>query len=80
MFKTQPNTWNYALKGVKLDAAAQDSVTIYSNYLLCGPARNFKTGFMNEAYTYINKSLDYNPNRSFQVSEGLHNHGPPIKI
>jgi len=62
-----PNTTKYleyALKGVKLDAASQDSVTTSYNYLRLANAL-VQTGFINEAYTYINKSLDYNPNNPF---------------
>ncbi len=62
-----PNTTRYleyALKGVKLDAASQDSVTTSYNYLRLANAL-VQTGFMDEAYTYINKSLDYSPNNPF---------------
>jgi len=62
-----PNTskyLEYALKGVKLDASSQDSITTSYNYLRLANAL-VQTGFMDEAYTYINKSLDYNPNNPF---------------
>lgn len=57
-----PNTekyLEYALKGFRLDAAAHDSVTISNNYLRLSHAL-VQTGFIDEAHTYIDKSLEYN--------------------
>ncbi|BAX82524.1 helix-turn-helix domain-containing protein [Labilibaculum antarcticum] len=62
-----PNTGKYleyALKGVRLDIAAQDSVTASYIYLHLSNAF-VQTGFVNEAELYINKSLDYNPQNMF---------------
>lgn len=62
-----PNTTKYleyALKGVRLDAAAQDSATTSYNYLRLGNAL-IQTGFIDESLVYINKSLDYNPQNPF---------------
>ncbi len=58
-----PNTskyLEYALKGVQLDIAANDSITKSYIYLHLSNAL-VQTGFVEEAVTYINKSLDYNP-------------------
>lgn len=58
-----PNTGKYleyALKGIQLDVAADDSVTQSYNYLHLSNAL-VQNGFVNEAVTYINKSLDYDP-------------------
>lgn len=62
-----PNTGKYleyALKGVRLDIAAQDSVTASYIYLHLSNAF-VQTGFVNEAEFYINKSMDYNPQNMF---------------
>lgn len=50
----------YALKGVQLDIAAQDSVTASYTYLRLGNAL-IQTGFVDEALKNMDKSLDYNP-------------------
>lgn len=58
-----PNTskyLEYALKGVQLDIAANDSVGKSYIYLHLSNAL-VQTGFVDEAITYIDKSLDYNP-------------------
>lgn len=58
-----PNTGKYleyALKGIQLDIAANDSVTKSYIYLHLSNAL-IQTGFTDEALTFINKSLDYNP-------------------
>jgi len=58
-----PNTskyLEYALKGIQLDIAANDSVSKSYIYLHLSNAL-IQTGFVDEALTYINKSLDYNP-------------------
>ena len=54
----------YALKGIRLDIAAQDSVTASFMYLHVSNAF-VQTGFMDKAELYINKSLDYNPQNLF---------------
>lgn len=58
-----PNTekyLEYALKGIQLDIAANDSSTQSYIYLHLSNAL-IQTGFVDEANTFINKSLDYNP-------------------
>ena len=58
-----PNTakyLEYALKGIQLDIAANDSITQSYIYLHLSNAL-IQSGFVSEAVTYINKSLDYNP-------------------
>jgi TolB-like protein/AraC-like DNA-binding protein/Tfp pilus assembly protein PilF len=58
-----PNTekyLEYALKGIRLDIAAQDSVTASYTYLHVSNAF-IQSGFVDEAKKYINKSLEYNP-------------------
>ncbi|MFC2151094.1 helix-turn-helix domain-containing protein [Bacteroidota bacterium] len=58
-----PNTekyLEYALKGIQLDIAAHDSVTASFIYLHVSNAL-IQSGFIEEAETYINKSLVYNP-------------------
>jgi TolB-like protein/AraC-like DNA-binding protein len=58
-----PNTdkyLEYALKGIQLDIAANDSIGKSYIYLTLSNAL-IQTGFVDEAITYINKSLDYNP-------------------
>jgi len=57
-----PNTTKYltyALKGIQLDIAAYDSITKSYIYLNLSNAL-IQNGFVEEATTYINKSLDYN--------------------
>jgi tetratricopeptide (TPR) repeat protein len=58
-----PNTdkyLEYALKGIQLDITANDSITKSYIYLTLSNAL-IQAGFVNEANTFINKSLDYNP-------------------
>ena len=58
-----PNTekyLEYALKGVQLDIASNDSATTSFIYLHLSNAF-IQSGFVEEAETYINKSLNYNP-------------------
>jgi TolB-like protein/AraC-like DNA-binding protein/Tfp pilus assembly protein PilF len=58
-----PNTnkyLEYALKGIQLDVAASDSVTQSYTYLQLSNAL-VQAGFAKEALTYVNKSLDFNP-------------------
>lgn len=62
-----PNTaryLEYALKGVRLEGAAHDSVTTSYNYLHLSNAL-IQTGFVDESLTNINKSLAYNPENFF---------------
>lgn len=62
-----PNTekyLEYALKGIQIDIAAQDSVNASYTYLHVGNALA-QTGFVDEAEHYINQSLEYNPNNLF---------------
>ncbi|SEL54008.1 helix-turn-helix domain-containing protein [Parapedobacter koreensis] len=64
-----PNTakyLEYALRGLRLDAAARDSAASSLNYLHLSNAF-IQTGFLEEALVYIDKSLDYNPTNSFAV-------------
>lgn len=58
-----PNTGKYleyALKGIQLDIASNDSITRSYIYLHLSNAL-IQSGFVDESFTYINKSLDYNP-------------------
>lgn len=58
-----PNTGKYleyALKGIQLDIAADDSIARSYNYLHLSNAL-VQNGFADEAVTYINKSLEYSP-------------------
>ncbi|QIA08053.1 helix-turn-helix domain-containing protein [Draconibacterium halophilum] len=58
-----PNTdkyLEYALKGIQLDIAANDSIGKSYIYLTLSNAL-IQNGFIDEATTYINMSLDYNP-------------------
>mgnify|MGYP002725538843 CR=1 FL=1 len=58
-----PNTekyLEYALKGVSIDIAANDSTTVSFIYLHLSNAF-IQSGFVAEAENYINKSLKYNP-------------------
>ncbi|NER13488.1 helix-turn-helix domain-containing protein [Leptobacterium flavescens] len=62
-----PNTakyLKYALMGIQLDIAANDSVTKSYIYLNLGNAL-IQTGFTEEALEYIDKSLDYDENNYF---------------
>ena len=62
-----PNTekyLEYALKGIRLDIAANDSITASFIYLHVSNAF-IQTGFTDEAEMYINKSLDYDPENLF---------------
>ncbi|WP_320112561.1 helix-turn-helix domain-containing protein [Draconibacterium orientale] len=58
-----PNTakyLEYALKGIQLDISANDSIGKSYIYLALSNAL-VQNGFVNEAATYIEKSLDFNP-------------------
>ena len=58
-----PNTdkhLEYALKGIQLDIAANDSIGKSYIYLTLSNAL-IKSGFVDEAIAYIDRSLDYNP-------------------
>ncbi len=62
-----PNTGKYleyALKGIQLDVAANDSITQSFIYLHLSNAL-IQNGFVDESMTYINKSLDYNPENDY---------------
>lgn len=62
-----PNTsryLEYALMGIKLDIASQDSVTIGYNYLHLSNALA-QLGFLDEANIYVDKSLDYTPDNPY---------------
>ena len=62
-----PNTGKYlkyALKGVQLDVASQDSMTTSYTYLHLSNAL-IQSGFVEEALFYIDRSLDYNPDNPF---------------
>ncbi|MCP4884665.1 MAG: helix-turn-helix domain-containing protein [Flavobacteriales bacterium] len=62
-----PNTskyLEYALKGIQLDVASNDSIAKSYTYLHLSNAL-IQTGFVDEAMTYIDKSLDYNPKNYF---------------
>ncbi len=57
-----PNTakyLEYALQKVQLDIAGKDSIAASIDYLQLSNAL-IQAGFINEAFTYVNKSLDYN--------------------
>jgi len=58
-----PNTekyLTYALKGIQLDITAYDSIT--QSYIYLNLSNAFiQNGFVEEALSYINNSLDYNP-------------------
>ncbi|PXY02301.1 AraC family transcriptional regulator [Marinifilum breve] len=54
----------YALKGIQLNIAANDSVTASFIYLHVSNAL-IQSGFIEESEVYINKSLDHNPNNLF---------------
>lgn len=62
-----PNTskyLEYALKGIQLNIAANDSIGKSYIYLHLSNAL-IQNGFVDEAVTYINKSLDFNPNNFY---------------
>lgn len=62
-----PNTskyLEYALKGIQLNIAANDSIGKSYIYLHLSNAL-IQNGFLDEAVTYINKSLDFNPNNFY---------------
>ena len=62
-----PNTakyLEYALLGIQLDIAANDSIGKSFIYLHLSNAL-IQNGFVDEAATYINKSLDYNPDNYY---------------
>lgn len=62
-----PNTTKYltyALKGIQLDIAAYDSITKSYIYLNLSNAL-IQNGFVDEATSYINKSLEYNPENAY---------------
>lgn len=62
-----PNTakyLEYALKGIQLDIAANDSITQSYIYLNLSNAL-IQNGFTDEAKEYIDKSLSYNPDNYF---------------
>jgi len=62
-----PNTQKYleyALKGARLNIAANDSFTASYIYLHISNAF-VQTGFVDQAENYINKSLEYNPSNLF---------------
>ena len=62
-----PNTakyLEYALKGIQLDIAANDSITKSYIYLNLSNAL-IQNGFTDEAKEYIDKSLSYNPDNYF---------------
>jgi TolB-like protein/AraC-like DNA-binding protein/Tfp pilus assembly protein PilF len=64
-----PNTekyLEYALKGIRLDIAAYDSTTASIIYLHVSNAF-IQSGFINEAETFINKSLEYNPENLYSA-------------
>ena len=54
----------YALKGLRIDVAAYDSVTLSYTYLHISNAF-VQSGFVDEAEKYINKSLDYFPDNMY---------------
>lgn len=62
-----PNTakyLTYALKGMQLDIAANDSITQSYAYLHLSNAL-IQNGFIKEANEYVDKSLEYNPDNYF---------------
>lgn len=62
-----PNTakyLTYALKGIQLDIAANDSIAKSFIYLNLSNAL-IQNGFIEKANTYIDTSLDYDPNNSY---------------
>ncbi len=66
-FRIIPNSGKYlkyALKGVQLDVAANDSVTLSYHYLNLSNAF-IQNGFVDEAIIYVNKSLNHFPENFF---------------
>lgn len=64
---TVPNTakyLEYALQGIRLDATAYDSATASNNYLHLSNAL-IQTGFIDESFRYIERSLSYNPDNPY---------------
>jgi len=64
-----PNTekyLEYALKGIRVDIAANDSTSTSFIYLHLGNAF-IQSGFLNEAEKYINKSLEYDPENLYSA-------------
>lgn len=62
-----PNTskyLKYALKGIQLDIQSNDSIGKSFIYLSFSNAL-IQSGFVEESYDYINKSLAYNPNNPY---------------
>jgi TolB-like protein/AraC-like DNA-binding protein/Tfp pilus assembly protein PilF len=62
-----PNTAKYlefALKGLRINAGLQDSVSKSYNYLRLGNALA-QTGFVDEGLEYVDKSLEFNPKNAF---------------
>lgn len=71
--RVQPDTekyLEYALKGLQINAAGLDSTTQSYTYLTLSNAL-VQSGFVEEAITYIDKSLAYDPNNYY---------GPLLKI
>jgi tetratricopeptide (TPR) repeat protein len=56
----------YALKGIRLDIASHDSAEVSFIYLHISSAV-MQSGFVEEAETYIQKSLDYDPGSIFSM-------------
>ncbi|MDQ2178071.1 helix-turn-helix domain-containing protein [Marinifilum sp. D714] len=54
----------YALKGIQVNIAANDSVTTSFIYLHISNAL-IQTGFVDESEKFVNKSLEYNPNNLY---------------
>ena len=66
-FRLKPNTekhLKYALKGVQLNAAGNDSITKSYTYLQLSNAL-VTSGFFDEALEYINLSLSYDPDNYY---------------
>ena len=64
-----PNTEQYmthAIQGIRAAVAEQDSATVSLTYLHLSNALA-QTGFLQEAKSYIKRSLDYNPENSYAV-------------
>jgi TolB-like protein/AraC-like DNA-binding protein len=64
-----PNTnkyLEYALMGVRIDGASGDSATLSFKYMHLSNAL-LQSGFIDEALTYVNKSLAYNPKSPFSA-------------
>lgn len=66
-FRLVPDTdkyLKYALRGVQLNVASNDSITQSYIYLQLGNAL-ISSGFVDQALKYINMSLDYNPDNYY---------------